>query len=90
MDEFGPGLSHDSRGVVSMANNGPNTNGSQFFICYSKQQHLDHKYTIIGRVIDGFETLDAMEAAPVEGKKNRPVTDIVMQSFTVHANPFAP
>jgi cyclophilin family peptidyl-prolyl cis-trans isomerase len=44
-----------------MANSGPNTNGSQFFITYAKQPHLNGLYTIFGRVIHGFETLDVME-----------------------------
>lgn len=78
----------DSKGIVSMANNGPNTNGSQFFITYSPQAHLDGKYTVIGRVIAGFATLDKMENVPV-GKKNRPTEDIILQDVTIHANPLA-
>lgn len=44
-----------------MANSGPNTNGSQFFIIYGKQPHLNGLYTVFGRVIHGFEVLDLME-----------------------------
>ncbi|XP_032235551.1 peptidyl-prolyl cis-trans isomerase-like 3 isoform X3 [Nematostella vectensis] len=48
-DELSPSLRHNARGTVSMANNGPNSNGSQFFICYGKQPHLDMKYTMFGK-----------------------------------------
>eukprot|EP00727_Mastigamoeba_balamuthi_P001127 m51a1_g11010 putative peptidyl-prolyl cis-trans isomerase-like 3 (161) ;mRNA; r:374027-374861 len=87
-DEFSPQLKHDARGVVSMANSGPDTNGSQFFITYGKHAHLNGVYTVIGRVIDGWQTLDAMERAPVD-EKDRPTSDIVLKSTVIHANPLA-
>lgn len=66
----------NARGVVAMANSGPDTNKAQFFVTYSKQAHLDGKYTIFGKVIDGADsTLDAMERVPVN-PKNRPLTEI--------------
>ena len=87
-DEFHADNRHDRRGVLSMANKGADTNRSQFFITYDKQPHLNNKYTVFGRVIDGHETLDAMEQIPV-GKKDRPLTDITLSSITIHANPLA-
>ncbi|XP_046777295.1 peptidyl-prolyl cis-trans isomerase-like 3 isoform X2 [Gallus gallus] len=88
-DEFSEYLKHSVRGVVSMANNGPNTNGSQFFITYGKQPHLDMKYTVFGKVIDGLETLDELEKLPVNEKTYRPLNDVHIKDITIHANPFA-
>ncbi|TGZ57802.1 hypothetical protein CRM22_009857 [Opisthorchis felineus] len=88
-DEFHESLRHNARGIVSMANNGPDSNGSQFFITYSKQTMLDMKYSIFAKVIDGWNVLDELERAPVEEKTYRPLTDIHIQDVTTHANPFA-
>lgn len=88
-DEFTTDLKHDRRGIVSMANKGPNTNGAQFFITYGKQPHLNNVFTIIGRVIHGLDVLDTMEKVPVSGKKSKPDVDIVIKDVTIHANPLA-
>lgn len=88
-DEFHETLKHNTRGVVSMANSGPDTNGSQFFLTYSKQPHLDMKYTIIGKVIDGWETLDDLEKIPVHEKTFKPTTEIRLRRVTIHANPIS-
>ncbi|GAC94508.1 hypothetical protein PHSY_002080 [Pseudozyma hubeiensis SY62] len=90
-DEIRSTLRFDRRGIVACANAGPDTNKSQFFITYAKQPHLDGKYTIIGKVIDGAEdggTLDAMEAVDVDAK-NRPTSEIRMTGVSIHANPIA-
>merc|ERR1719450_482293 len=60
-DEIIDDLKHKTRGVLSMANSGPNTNASQFFITYGAQPSLDLKYTVFGKVIDGWDTLDELE-----------------------------
>ncbi|BAM41239.1 peptidyl-prolyl cis-trans isomerase [Theileria orientalis strain Shintoku] len=88
-DEFVSHLKHDKRGMVSMANPGQsNSNASQFFITYSKQMHLNNQYTVFGRLISGLDTLEKLENVPV-GKKNRPLTDIIIESITIHTNPIA-
>jgi peptidyl-prolyl cis-trans isomerase-like 3 len=67
-----------------MANSGQDTSSSQFFITYSKQAHLDGKYTIFGKVIDGADsTLDAMERVPVTAK-NRPLNVIKIIDVSGH------
>jgi len=88
-DELKEGLKHNTTGTVSMANNGPNTNGSQFFITLSKQPHLDLKYTVFGRVIDGLDVLEEFEKLPVNPKNYRPLSDVRINSVTIHANPIA-
>ncbi|KAJ1489568.1 cyclophilin-like protein [Baffinella frigidus] len=87
-DEISEQLTFQARGMLGMANKGPDTNGSQFFITYGKLPHLNMKYPIFGKVIAGWDTLDAMEKVPA-GAKNRPETDITLFECTIHANPIA-
>jgi peptidyl-prolyl cis-trans isomerase-like 3 len=88
-DEFNDFLKHNKRGMLSFANKGPNTNGSQFFITYGKQSNLDMKYTIFGHVIDDMDTLDELEKIPTDEKTFRPNYDIKIKNVTIHANPIA-
>ena len=87
-----PALRHTSRGTVSMANKGPGTNGSQFFITFREAPHIDGVNTVFGRVIHGAEeggTLERIEAVAVD-KKYRPKDEkIVLENVTIHANPLA-
>ncbi|KXN70429.1 cyclophilin-like protein [Conidiobolus coronatus NRRL 28638] len=88
-NECKPTLRHHSRGIVSMANSGPDTNGSQFFITYSGHPHLDGNYTVFGKVIDGVDTtMDTIEGLQVDSK-NRPLKEVRITSIEIHANPFA-
>jgi peptidyl-prolyl cis-trans isomerase B (cyclophilin B) len=67
-DEFAPTLRHDRAGVLSMANAGPGTNGSQFFITHGPTPHLDGRHTVFGRVIAGQEVVDAIRQGDVIAK----------------------
>ena len=82
-------LSHDTRGVVSMANKGKDTNTSQFFITYRQCPHLNRKHTIFGRVVAGADTtLTAIENVEVSDSDKRPMEDVVMEEVNVFVDPF--
>lgn len=92
----GPGYKFDdepftgayTRGVVAMANSGPNTNGSQFFIMHADTD-LAHDYVIFGKVIEGMEVIDVIASAPTvnDGRENsKPVTPVVVKSVSIAEN----
>jgi len=74
-DEFHPKISHTKRGILSMANSGPDSNGSQFYITFAATPHLDGKHSAFGELTGGKSTLDMMEEIPT-GQNDRPVKKI--------------
>ncbi|KEY64299.1 hypothetical protein S7711_06345 [Stachybotrys chartarum IBT 7711] len=86
-DEFEGPQSHKTRGIVSMANKGKNTNSSQFFITYKATPHLDRKHTIFAQVVSGLDVLSSMENVPTDGS-NRPLNKIVIKDIVVFVDPF--
>ena len=81
-DEFGKGLAHTEAGLFSMANAGPNTGGSQFFITLAATPWLDGKHAIFGKVTSGLDVVKAIGKIRT-GMADRPVEDVVMEKVTV-------